>query len=146
LRDVDDRVADVADFGNACGDAADQEREGRGAAEEVVRVVAAERASGEVADVVEDGERLVVGDRVEPFAGVLDLPVVGVAIDVGVVEPRLGAVALRLEEVVETVAVVIRGPRRGIAMRSDKLARSYHPGLCPTATLHWPTSGTSNTS
>lgn len=26
---------------------------------------------------------------------------------------------------------------RGIAMRSDKLARNYHAGLCLAATLHW---------
>ncbi len=26
---------------------------------------------------------------------------------------------------------------RGIAMRSDKYARSYHAGLCLAATLHW---------
>ena len=35
---------------------------------------------------------------------------------------------------------------RGIAMRSDKLARNYHAGLCLAATLHWLTSGFSNTS
>ncbi len=29
---------------------------------------------------------------------------------------------------------------RGIAMRSDKLARNYHAGLCLAATLHWLTS------
>lgn len=29
---------------------------------------------------------------------------------------------------------------RGIAMRSDKLARNYHAGLCLAATLHWVTS------
>jgi len=29
---------------------------------------------------------------------------------------------------------------RGIAMRSDKTARNYHPGLCLAATLHWLTS------
>lgn len=34
---------------------------------------------------------------------------------------------------------------RGIAMRSDKLARNYHAGLCLAATLHWLTSGISNT-
>jgi hypothetical protein len=34
---------------------------------------------------------------------------------------------------------------RGIAMRSDKTARNYHAGLCLAATLHWPTSGFSNT-
>ncbi|QQM55645.1 hypothetical protein JGU70_23230 (plasmid) [Rhodococcus pyridinivorans] len=26
---------------------------------------------------------------------------------------------------------------RGIAMRSDKTAGSYHAGLCLAATLHW---------
>lgn len=35
---------------------------------------------------------------------------------------------------------------RGIAMRSDKLARDYHADLCLAATLHWLTSGFSNTS
>ncbi|MET4783718.1 transposase, partial [Glaciihabitans sp. UYNi722] len=35
---------------------------------------------------------------------------------------------------------------RGIAMRSDKTARNYHAGLCLAATLHWITSGFSNTS
>ena len=30
---------------------------------------------------------------------------------------------------------------RGIAMRTDKLARNYHAGLCLAATLHWLTSG-----
>lgn len=30
---------------------------------------------------------------------------------------------------------------RGIAMRSDKLARNYHAGLCLAATLHWLSSG-----
>ena len=35
---------------------------------------------------------------------------------------------------------------RGIAMRSDKLARNYHAALCLAATLHWLTSGISNTS
>lgn len=35
---------------------------------------------------------------------------------------------------------------RGIAMRSDKLARNYHAGLCLAATLHWLTSGFGNTS
>ena len=35
---------------------------------------------------------------------------------------------------------------RGIAMRTDKLARNYHSGLCLAATLHWLTSGFSNTS
>ncbi len=34
---------------------------------------------------------------------------------------------------------------RGIAMRSDKLARNYHAGLCLAATLHWLTSAFSNT-
>ena len=34
---------------------------------------------------------------------------------------------------------------RGIAMRSDKLARNYHAGLCLAATLHWLTSPFSNT-
>ena len=34
---------------------------------------------------------------------------------------------------------------RGIAMRSDKTARNYHAGLCLAATLHWLTSGFSNT-
>ncbi|WP_431031514.1 IS5 family transposase [Plantibacter sp. RU18] len=34
---------------------------------------------------------------------------------------------------------------RGIAMRSDKLARNYHAALCLAATLHWLTSGISNT-
>lgn len=31
-------------------------------------------------------------------------------------------------------------------MRSDKLARNYHAGLCLAATLHWLISGFSNTS
>lgn len=35
---------------------------------------------------------------------------------------------------------------RGIAMRSDKLARNYHAGLCLASTLHWLTSTFSNTS
>ena len=35
---------------------------------------------------------------------------------------------------------------RGIAMRSDKTASNYHAGLCLAATLHWLTSGFSNTS
>jgi len=35
---------------------------------------------------------------------------------------------------------------RGIAMRSDKTARSYHAGICLAATLHWLDSGISNTS
>ena len=30
---------------------------------------------------------------------------------------------------------------RGTAMRSDKLARNYHAGLCLAATLHWLTTG-----
>lgn len=30
---------------------------------------------------------------------------------------------------------------RGIAMRSDKLARNYHAGLCLAATPHWVASG-----
>lgn len=34
---------------------------------------------------------------------------------------------------------------RGIAMRSDKTARSYHAGLCLAATLHWLNSSFSNT-
>lgn len=34
---------------------------------------------------------------------------------------------------------------RGIAMRSDKLARNYRAGLCLAATLHWLTSPFSNT-
>ncbi|WP_367379420.1 hypothetical protein [Subtercola boreus] len=34
---------------------------------------------------------------------------------------------------------------RGIAMRSDKTARNHHAGLCLAATLHWLTSGISNT-
>ena len=34
---------------------------------------------------------------------------------------------------------------RGIAMRSDKLARNYHAGLSLAATLHWLTSTFSNT-
>lgn len=34
---------------------------------------------------------------------------------------------------------------RGIAMRSDKTARNYHAGLCLAATLHWLSSGFSNT-
>jgi transposase len=34
---------------------------------------------------------------------------------------------------------------RGIAMRSDKLAHSYHAGLCLAAILHWLTSNSSNT-
>lgn len=33
---------------------------------------------------------------------------------------------------------------RGIAMRSDKLARNYHAGLCLAATLHWLSSGFAN--
>jgi transposase len=35
---------------------------------------------------------------------------------------------------------------RGIAMRSDKTASSYHAGLCLAATLHWVNTGFSNTS
>lgn len=35
---------------------------------------------------------------------------------------------------------------RGIAMRSDKLARNYHAALCLAATLHWLTIGISDTS
>jgi transposase len=34
---------------------------------------------------------------------------------------------------------------RGIAMRSDKTARSYHAALCLAATLHWLNTGFSNT-
>lgn len=34
---------------------------------------------------------------------------------------------------------------RGIAMRSDKLARNYHVGLCLAVTLHWLTTAYSNT-
>lgn len=34
---------------------------------------------------------------------------------------------------------------RGIAMRSDKLTRDYHTGLCLAATLHWLTSSASDT-
>lgn len=34
---------------------------------------------------------------------------------------------------------------RGIAMRSDKTARSYHAGICLAATLHWLNTGFSNT-
>jgi transposase len=35
---------------------------------------------------------------------------------------------------------------RGIAMRSDKTAASYHAGLCLAATLHWVNTGFGNTS
>ena len=34
---------------------------------------------------------------------------------------------------------------RGIAMRSDKTARSYHAGICLAATLHWLDTSFSNT-
>lgn len=34
---------------------------------------------------------------------------------------------------------------RGIAMRSDKTARSYHAGICLAATLHWLDRSLSNT-
>ena len=30
-------------------------------------------------------------------------------------------------------------------MRSDKTARNYHAGLCPSATLHWLNTGFINT-
>ena len=33
---------------------------------------------------------------------------------------------------------------RGIAMRSDKLARNYHAGPCLAATPHWVASGLSD--
>jgi transposase len=34
---------------------------------------------------------------------------------------------------------------RGLAMRSDKTARSYHAGICLAATLHWLETSFSNT-
>jgi transposase len=59
----------------------------------------------------------------------------------------------------QSVTVAVAGPQHlrersfnklkqwsGIAMRSDKLARNYHAGLCLAATLRWLTSSFSKTS